>query len=408
MEAKILLQRERSIWSYKKFTVLLSASLFISIGNKLYELLLPLILFDLSKGSSLVLTSMRTAELLPNLFFGMIIGVIVDRVDKKRWALWMVGIQGMILGSLYIMFGEGMYYPFVYYILGFLLMSLNYGFFNTQVSLIKSSVPLNMLTEANAKFSFVETFVGIMGPVFLSVILLSMSKIQGVLVPTVLYVLAIFMIIFLPGSKKKETKRKSTSFMSDFRSGWHAFMTNTPLRIMTIFIIFINSTMTVVSMTTLIYGTKELQLSNSILSLVLSAAGVGGLVASSVCNKIRSRLSLGTMIGISILINAFSYLGLFLSEGLWTFTISLFLNGFATTIYIICAYTFRHEQTPEKFMGRISGITGTLFRIGMPISMLISGWIITIWGASHVFISACVINFIIYMFYRKSILWHLK
>ncbi|MFD2444644.1 MFS transporter [Bacillus sp. CGMCC 1.16607] len=396
-----------SIWKLRQFTLLLSASLLLSIGNKIYELLLPLIMYDLSNGSSVVMTSMRTAELLPNLFFGIFIGVIVDRVNKKKWALLMISIQAVVLFLMYFLFGTKLYQPIVYYILGFILMTLNYGFFNTQISLIKFSVPAYLLTSANAKLSFVETFVSIMGPVFLGLVLLFANKTQGILVTVILYIVSYLLILGLT-IEEPEKRTKRTSFWLDFKEGWDAFRHNKALKTMTIFIIFINSTMTVVSTTVLIFGTADLKLTNSSLSMILSFAGIGGLVASITINSLRKKWKLGLMFGVSIMMNAFAYLGLYYTDNYYLFAISLVLNGFATTIYIICAYTFRHEQTPANLMGRIGGLTGTLFRIGMPVTMLISGWMISWWGTSSVFLSSAIINLIIFLFYSKSTLWSIK
>lgn len=399
--------QEKSIWISKEFTKLLFASLLLSIGNKIYELLLPLIMYDLSGGSAIVMTSMRTAELLPNLFFGILVGVIVDRVNKKQWAIWMIGLQAFVLLGIYVMFGTNLYEPILFYMFGFLLMTLNYGFFNTQVSLIKLSVPLDQLTSANAKFSFMETFVGIMGPAFLGIVLTFSSKIDGILVTVCLYSVAFFLIKNLSITEREKEKTKN-SFLTDLKEGWESFKANQALKTITFFILLLNCTMTIVSTTLLIFGTIDLQLSSSSLSMVLSVAGVGGLIASLFIDWLRKTFKLGVMLGIAILLNTFAYLGFYITTNLAQLALSLLVNGFATTIYIICAYTFRHEQTPANLMGRISGITGTLFRIGMPIAMLLSGWMISWWGTSSVFISSAIFNSLVFIFYRKSALWNLK
>jgi MFS family permease len=396
-----------TIWQYKEFTFLLAASLLLSIGNKIYELLLPLIMYDLSGGSSIVMTSMRTAELLPNLFFGIVVGIIVDRVNKKKWAMWMILVQAVVLLIMYGMFGAHLYKPIIFYLFGFILMTLNYGFFNTQVSLIKLSVPLPLLTSANAKFSFIETFVGIMGPVFLGVVLLFANKAQGLFITVILYVLAYFLIMNLTVNEPVK-KGSKNSFWLDFKEGWDVFTKNKALKTMTLFILFINCTMIVVSNTVLIFGTADLRLSNSVLSIILATAGVGGLIASLTINRLRIRFKLGVLFGAAILGNSIAYVGFYLTNHLYLLALCLLLNGYSTTIYIICAYTFRHEQTPSAFMGRIGGLTGSLFRIGMPISMLLSGWLINWWGTSSIFISSAVFNVIIFLFYRRTLLWKLQ
>jgi len=390
----------------REFSLLLAASMLLSIGSKLYELLLPLIMYDLSGGSTVVMASMKTAELLPNMFFGIIVGVIVDRVNKKKWAIWMILLQAVILLGVFFLFGAGVYQPMLYYALGFMLMTLNYGYFNTQVSLIKISVPSEHLTSANAKFSFVDTFVGIMGPVFLGIVLLFSTKQMGLLIPVLLYMLAYLLVLQLRIEEKNEQPEK-TSFWSELKEGLHAFKQNRALMLMCFFIFFLNSSMAVVSTAILVYGTKDLQLSNAVLSMVLATAGVGGLTASLSMNYLRKRFQLGVMFGVAIIASVVSYFGFYFSTNLVMFIPFLFLHGFGASVYVICIYTFRHEQTPAQYMGRIGGITATLFRLGMPVAMLSSGYMMAWWGTSSVFICAAVINSLVFVFYKKSMLWQL-
>ncbi|QQE75792.1 hypothetical protein KDJ56_07610 [Brevibacillus composti] len=87
--------------------------------------------------------------------------------------------------------------------------------------------------------------------------------------------------------------------------------------------------------------------------------------------------------------------------------IGVFVIGFAFSIYVTSVYTFRHEQTPAHLMGRISGITGCLFRLGMPLTMYVSGWMMLWWGTSSIFISAVVWNVILLLLFVKTSAWKL-
>ena len=75
-----------SIWQHKNFVILLSTGFLLSFGSRVYELALPLIIYELTQ-SSVAMGTMRAIQFLPILLFGMAIGVFVDRADKKRWML---------------------------------------------------------------------------------------------------------------------------------------------------------------------------------------------------------------------------------------------------------------------------------------------------------------------------------
>lgn len=390
----------------RAFSILLTGNFLLSIGNKIYEIVLPLMIYELTR-SSIAMGSMRTAELLPNFFFAIFIGVLVDRFKKKKWVLWMIGSQSVLLFILFILFkSESNLLP-LYYFLGFLLMTVNYGYFNAQMSLTKLVVPTNMLTSANAKFSFAETFVGIMGPALTGLILMMAHIYYGIIITAFLYLFCFFLFARLNVDENiKGTDKKS--FLLELKEGWLAFQSNRLLRLMTIFVVFLNSTMIVINTSVIFLAKDEWNISSTSLALVLATAGIGGLLASTIISWLRIKIRLGVLFGMSMIINALSYIGMATANHVSILLIALFINGMAATVYTVCAYTFRHEQTPAHLMGRINGITGTLFRIGMPISTFLAGYMMDWWGTISVFLSAAILNIFIFLIYLKTTLWKIS
>jgi hypothetical protein len=78
------------------------------------------------------------------------------------------------------------------------------------------------------------------------------------------------------------------------------------------------------------------------------------------------------------------------------------------TVSTICIWTFRQESTPHHMIGRISGITGSLFKLGMPLAIWGSGWISELSNPAAVFGIAALCNVIIFICCRYSALWDRK
>ena len=190
--------------------------------------------------------------------------------------------------------------------------------------------------------------------------------------------------------------------------GWLSFRGNKPLWVMTIFILVLNCSMAVVNTTAVVSMKDELNMPSSTVAAIMSFAGIGGLVASFFVNKFRQRLGLGIIFGMSALIHALGYMGMFISNQITILSISLFVIGFVTTLYTVSAYTFRLEHTPPEMIGRISGITGTLFRLGMPVTMYFSGWMVNWWGADSVFLSSAILNSIVFLILMRTMIWKMK
>lgn len=390
----------------RPFALLLASTFLLTIGNKIYELVLPLMMYDITH-SSVAMASMRTAELLPNLLFGMLIGVVVDRVNKKRWVLSMVLAQAILLLSLVGLAQANQPFLPLYYLIGFLLMTFNYGFFNAQISLTKLSVPADQLISANAKLTFAETFVGIMGPAFSSLVLMLSHTHDGLLITAGLYVISFFL---LKGLSVQEivSPQKHGSFWGELREGWHVFRANRLLVMMTLYVILLNCTMTVVSTTMIFYAKDELKLTSAVLALTLSAAGIGGLAGSMVAKRLRDQFGLGRLFGLSMIGAGLSFLLTYTANSPALLALALIVNGFSLALYTVSVYTFRLEQTPAQLMGRISGITGTLFRLGMPATVYAAGWIMLWWGSSVIFLVSAICNLLIFIGYLRTSLWRIK
>ncbi|MDZ5471359.1 MFS transporter [Bacillus sp. 31A1R] len=394
-----------SIWNNKNFLILLFSGTIIAVGSKVYELALPLFLYELTQ-SSVTMSTMRGIEFLPNLLFALIIGVIVDRVNKKRWSLWMTALQALILAILYSLIELGIQPIFLFYLSGFLLMTCSYGYFNARFSMVKQVLPNELLTPANASFSFVTTFVGIMGPALTGMILMMSDIHQGFIFTSAAFLISFVSMMFL--DHHEEIDRKDTNLWEDLKEGWRELRKNRPLWFMTILVIFINSTTGMVDAVVIFFAKDDLQLSNSEVGLVLSCAGLGGLVGSGLVTRLRKNWSIGYLLGWSIPFTSLAFLLMFLSNNLYVLGFALFLEGVFLTIFSVCIWTFRQETTPVHLMGRISGITGSMFKLGMPFAIFSAGWVADWLEPSWLFLAASIFNILIFAFFVKSPLWHYK
>ncbi|MCW0469751.1 hypothetical protein OH492_14380 [Vibrio chagasii] len=127
-----------SIWKSSSFIVLFSTAFFVAFGTKIYDLALPLLVYELTKSSEMM-GWMRAVEFLPNLLLALFIGVWVDRFNKKQWSQCMLIRQKQQWSSyiavrwlpnpLYALF------PCAF------LMFFNYGYHNARIGMMKNVLP---------------------------------------------------------------------------------------------------------------------------------------------------------------------------------------------------------------------------------------------------------------------------
>lgn len=93
--------QEPSLWRNKNFMFLWVGKVISNFGFQIYAIALPLLIYELSK-SALAMSMMRAVDFLPNIFIGMLAGVMVDRFNRKsimKYAvlLQIVALTGIVL-----------------------------------------------------------------------------------------------------------------------------------------------------------------------------------------------------------------------------------------------------------------------------------------------------------------------
>lgn len=389
-----------SIWQHRNFVVLIFTGFLLSFGSRVYELALPLIIYELTQ-SSTAMGAMRALQFLPIFLFGLFIGVFVDRADKKRWMLVSVGLQMLLLFSLFIYSQTQQPSELVFYGAGFLLMVFSYSYLNARISSVKLALPTHMMTSANAKFTFTQTFMQVMGPAISGAILFLSSLYYGLLITACVY---LFALIVLARVDLKEPSKalQARHFWDELKAGWNALRENRMLWTLSWFVSFFNATALSYELMVIFFVKDELHWSAARVGLVLSCAGMGGLLGSLLTETLRRLIGLGACLALSIIGLALTYSLTGLYGNALAIGLALFCYGFATTMQNICIWAFRHETTSAPLMGRVGGMTGSIFKIGVPLALLASGWLADFSGARAVFIVCGLVQIAVFVVWVRS------
>jgi Na+/melibiose symporter-like transporter len=386
-------QPPESIWQNRNFRVLLSSAVLLGFGGRVYELALPLIIYELTQ-SSVAMGTMRAIEFLPNLLLAMFVGVFVDRADKKRWMLTVVALQTALLFALYFLIRLDLAGLEVFYVAGFFLMLFQYAYGNAKISTLKLALPREMLTSANAKFTFIDTFMQVMGPAISGMILFLASLYYGLLITGFVYLVALLMLrrLRLPALANGRPQHNLRKELAD---GWHELRRNRPMWVITWFVVFFNSTAGVFEVMVIFFLKDELAWSTALVGAVLACAGAGGLLATLVIQPLRRAIGLGRTMALTIAGLAVVYALIPLNHAVWMVVTTMFLFGFAVTLQSVLIWSYRHETTPAPLIGRVSGITGSIFKLGMPFAIFGSGLLTAVAGASTAFAICAVVQILV-------------
>lgn len=380
-----LTEPQSSIWRNQTFQILFSSALFVAFSAQIYNLALPLLVYELTE-SSQMMGWMRAVEFLPNLLLALFIGVIVDRVDKKRWS------QAMLLGQLLVVVCsyvavEWMSQPlWVLFPAAFLMMVFNYGYANARMTMLKQALPQQVQNTAVARMSSLSSVMETIGPV-LSGVLMLMSAIHNVfLVVAILLLLAYWQLERMTLSPSEPAK--SQGIWVALTEGWTVFRAEKNMWHITLAVMVINTTGAVFWIQAIFFAKSQLAFNSVEVSYMIAASGIGGLIGSFSADRVRKKTGLGVLLIASIALEAVGFLVPLMIANVWGLIMSFLWISAVGLFSSICIWTYRQEAFEQQYLGRVAGITGSLFKLLMPVGLAASGYITVIFGVEVVF-SAC-------------------
>ncbi|ERB66477.1 MFS transporter [Vibrio coralliilyticus OCN008] len=383
---------QNSVWKNRSFVVLFSSALFVAFSAQIYNLALPLLVYELTQ-SSQMMGWMRAVEFLPNLLLALFIGVWVDRVDKKRWSQMMLLGQLLMVLSCYFAV-EWLDNPlWVLFPSAFFMMACNYGYHNARMAMMKNGIPHELQNTAIARMSSLSSFMETVGPV-LSGALMLLSAIHNVF----LGVAAMLVLAYWQLEKLALVKPEPKSHppvLQALAEGWAILRAETNMWYITLAVMVINTTGAIFWIQSIFYAKSTLSLNSVEVSYLIAASGVGGLLGSFTADKIRTKFGLGQLLIASIALEAFGFLIPLALPGVWSLVFA-FLWISAIGLYSsICIWSYRQEAFDEQCLGRLTGITGSLFKLLMPFGLAASGYMVASFGEQAVFVSCFILQLLV-------------
>lgn len=379
----------QNIWKAPSFVTLFSSALLVALGSKIYDLALPLLVYELTQ-SSKWMGWMRAVEFLPNLLLALFIGVWVDRVDKKRWSQTMlVGQAVMVILSFSAV--QWLEQPmWVLFPCAFMMMAFNYGYHNARMAMIKRALPHEMQNTATARMSSLYSFMETVGPVLSGALLLMASIHYALLAVAAMLVLAYWQLDNL--DSQPAVSQNYDPFFRSLKDAWLVFIASRTMVIITVAVMVINTTGSVFWIQAIYFAKAELSLDSIQVSYLIAASGIGGLLGSFTADKVRQKMGLGKLLIASIALESCGFIFPLLWPNIWGLG-SGFMWVSAVGLYSsICIWSFRQESFDEQWLGRVAGITGSLFKLLMPIGLAASGYWVDYAGVSGLFVACFVVQ----------------
>lgn len=393
-----------NIWKNSNFRNFFLTSAFFNLAFHIYGLSIPLIMYELTQSSKLM-GVVRGVEFLPNVLFAIVIGVFFDRVNRKKWSVRFLGLQAILVLALFFLIHFKFFNLIIISLFTFLIMLLGYTFFNASFGIQKVVLPVEDQGKSIAALSSLSTFFEIIGPALSGLFIFTSSLNYILIIVSLFFILAQFFLKKISYAHPYQTSQQN--IFNSLKEVWLIFLSQGHLKTITVIAALCNASVAVYEIQSLYIAKEILKMNAFEVGVMVACLGVGGFIGSFVVNKFRSTLGMGRVLVFSALISGAVQIFPLVSTHQFIFMVSHFLLGFFVMFTNVCIWSYRQEVTPAHLMGRMVGMTGSLFKVLMPPSLFASGYVLQAYGMRTLF--ACsslliVIPCLFFLIFNRGLL----
>lgn len=154
-------QRYRRLLRHRNFALLWGGQTVSWFGDSLYFVALLWLVQELT-GSRALMGVVAACRTIPALF-GVLAGVVVDRVDRRRIMLFADILRALIIGAVPVMMGAEVLQSWHIPVIAFLLATAGVPFSPSQQALLPGLVDREDLAQANSLLTLSQQFVNVIG-----------------------------------------------------------------------------------------------------------------------------------------------------------------------------------------------------------------------------------------------------
>jgi len=358
----------RDFWLY------FSGQLVSQIGSSFTLFALPLLVFKLThSATNLALTT--ASNFVPYLLFGLVLGALVDRVDRKRMMLLTDVGRAAVIAVLPVLALSGTLRVADIYAVAFVQSTLGILFNCGEFAAIPSLVGRDDLVAANGRITATNSAGQILGPILAGVLVTLMPTADLLFFDAASFLLSAASLAVIRRSFNATDRPTApdagvTGLLKDVRAGLQYVWSNPVLRSISLMMALINFVASTENSQLVLFAKRVLGASDSEVA-VLFAAGAAGIVAVSVAAApIRRRLSfavtaLGALVVAGLTVTAMALIGSYPAAlVLWAAS-----SGFGLLLNIN-TNSLRQAIVPDEMYGRVVSIAQVLAWSAIPLGAL--------------------------------------
>ena len=279
----------------RDFRRFLAAQTISSFGSSFTMFALPLLVFELT-GSALDLGLAVVAEYLPYLLFGPFIGVLVDRMDRKKLMVFSDVAQTVVISAVPLLAAFGSLSVGFVYAAGFLSSTL-WIFFNTaEFAAVPSLVPKEDLTAANGRLQASYAAASIARPLLAGLLAATVPIASIFYFDAASFLLSALLVASTRASFKAEEKTPPDGgLLRGAVEGVRYVLGHPVLRSISLMMALANCVGYTVYAELVLFAKERLEASDFQVGLLYAAGGAGMVLLALAASPLKRRLPFGVL-----------------------------------------------------------------------------------------------------------------
>lgn len=373
IEAGQPMNTSQSLWRNRAFTRLWVAHVTSGAGTAITSVALPLTAVLLLGASPSQMGLLAAAGSLPNLLFGLVAGVWVDRLPRRPILVWSDIGRALLLASVPAAAWWGELSFLQLWLVTFAAGTLTVFFQIAAISLLPALVEKSSLVDANSRLSTSDALISIAGPAAAGGLVQLLGAARTILIDALSYLLSALALRALPepvldhpangvGGKEGECGDRQSSrartLLHEIGEGVHELLRTPLLTALTISSSLGMLAGSLAAAVQMLFLVEQLGLSPALIGTVLACGGVGSLLGALLAPRAARRLRVGRtlafgkliwILGSLLLAAADQSRGVVMSVGA-----ALALGGFGSSLYFVNQISLRQAITSVRLLGRVT------------------------------------------------------
>ncbi|MEO1164571.1 MAG: MFS transporter [Chloroflexota bacterium] len=385
------------------------------LGDSFYMIALPLLALQLSGGSGLALGTALMFASIPRALLMLFGGAIVDRLSPRSVMITTNWLNALTIVALAFLLWSGQAALWHLYIASFLLGTADAFYFPAAGSIMPFIVEEQNLQVGNSVFQLSQRLLFLVGPALAGLIIATVGIPTALIIDVVTFVLA---NIFLSAmnlhdahqssvsQKSDELSQKTGIFASIFEGLQYVKRDRALLGLMLLIAAIDFGTSGSIRVGLPVLLDVKFGVGAAILGLMISAFGAGAVIGTFLTSRIEVNQIGYLLIGLMLIFGTtFLLTGLIVS--LWFMGMMLVLGGVAAGIFNIVSVSWLQKRTDKNILGRVMSLI-MLSSVGvMPISQLLSGFMVEIDASLPFIVSGCIMLIVAMIFASSTSLRNL-